>query len=184
MADTKTSAETTSGAIADADLFGGVQGGVNVKFLFSAVKTWIQSWVYTGITDASNAAAGRVGQFITQTTLRAANTALTTSTPKTCASILLQPGDYEVWGVGGFSNGGGSMTGLYASISQADNVLTGFDSAALTQTLGPAVTGECIIPTPRVRVNVSVATTVYLVQQASYTGTTTIYGTINARRAN
>lgn len=45
MADTKQSAETASGAITDADLWGGVQSGANVKFLFSAVKTWIKSWI-------------------------------------------------------------------------------------------------------------------------------------------
>ena len=60
MADTKISAEATSGAITDADLFGGVQSAVNVKFLFSAVKTWIKSWVFAVQSDQETATSNAV----------------------------------------------------------------------------------------------------------------------------
>lgn len=45
MADKKTSQETLSGPVADADYFRGVQGGSNVRTTFTLVKTWIKSWI-------------------------------------------------------------------------------------------------------------------------------------------
>lgn len=45
MSDKTTTQENPSGVIADVDIFRGVQGGVNVKFTFAQVKTWITNWL-------------------------------------------------------------------------------------------------------------------------------------------
>lgn len=45
MTNKTTSQENAGAAISDADMHRAVQGGVNVKFTYGQVKTWIKSWI-------------------------------------------------------------------------------------------------------------------------------------------
>lgn len=111
--------------------------------------------------------------------LRSANTSLVSATPKTVTSITLTPGTWDVSGQVGYSNGT-SATIIFAGISTTTNTLPGLDGAE--STLAGTFTGDAILPTPIAPMTVTVNTTVFLVAQATFTGTTTIYGTIRARK--
>ena len=48
MTDKKASQEDAAANVADADLWAGVKGGLDVKFTFAQVKTWIKGWIVKG----------------------------------------------------------------------------------------------------------------------------------------
>lgn len=138
-----------------------------------------------GVTDASSAAAGDIGEVISATLAQGSAVALTTATAKTVTSISLTPGDWDVDGVVGL------IPAASTSITQmAEGAHT------TTDTLGAAGTFSNIIQAatvpganamyrniPRQRINVAATTTVYLIAQATFTVSTLgAFGTIRARR--
>jgi hypothetical protein len=136
-----------------------------------------------GYTDASNAAAGIVGEFVTSNILFASATSLTTGTPKNVTSISLSAGDWDIHGNVKFSGLG--VTGLvyssWTSITSATAVDASLSNAVnIVVTAGNIVAG---IETPFLRVSVSATTTVYLTALGSFSaGTVVAAGSIFARR--
>lgn len=130
-----------------------------------------------GITNAGNAPAGEVGEFITQTVSAVSIGA--SGLPRDVTSISLTAGDWDVWGSVLF-NISGACTIIMAGIALSSNS-NGAQMAALQ--LGVNIgTGSCLVAPPT-RVNVSTTTTVYLEGRADFTtGTVTANGTIMARR--
>ena len=109
---------------------------------------------------------------------------LTTATETNIASLVLQPGDYDVWGNAGFVIAGSSCTQVAAGINTVSatlpsaNKYTNYDNISIA-TGNP---GFCV-PGYRVKVATATTTTVYLVGYAVFTGGTVGgFGAIYARR--
>jgi hypothetical protein len=135
-----------------------------------------------GVTNASNAAAGQIGEFVTASQL--SNVAMTTATPINITSISLTAGDWDVDGVAWMNASGNAASALNACCSTTSGTLTTPGTAGRVQ-YGPGAgnIGSIMLPTGRMRVNVSSTTTVYLVAGATFsTGTCNGQGTIQARR--
>jgi hypothetical protein len=149
-----------------------------------------------GTTTNDAAAAGFVGEYLTESRVRSSATSLTTNTSVnvTTANITLTAGDWDVGGVVGFDAGATtSMTNVIAAISLTSATVPGTDvinvptsnelrvqysqSAGVTYTVGHVVI-------PPFRISVSSSTTIYLVAQSAFTvSTMSTYGSYWARRA-
>lgn len=139
-----------------------------------------------GATDASESAAGLVGEYLSTSVLIADKIGLVTDTAKTIAALALTPGDWDVSGVIAYVPAATtSLTFLAQSISGTTNV----DGAAIARratnlaAVVPNVTNTPIQDTPVVRVNISAAATYYLVAHAVFSvSTLDAYGILRARR--
>lgn len=152
-----------------------------------ATTAFVQGVLHTGVTNASNAAPGQIGEVLSasQTT----NVSMTTATTVNVATLALTAGDWRV-------NGFVAITPSVASTVQGCGIST--TSATLpTPAQAAAGTGALMqlrlsfatgalqqsYPTGELRVNTSTSTTVYLVAQATFaSGTCTAIGYITARR--
>lgn len=141
-----------------------------------------------GVTDASNATAGNVGEVISGKVLAASAISLTTATPANVTSISLTAGDWDVTGIVIFV---AAATTTISAIASGINTTSatfvtdtsdnGYPYTNISATLTTASTNRLGIP--RWRINVNSTTTVYLIGQASFaTSTMTAYGSIVARR--
>lgn len=139
-----------------------------------------------GVTGASNAAAGSVGEYVSATLAMGSATSLVTATAKTVTSISLAAGDWDVCGTVGFSPAGGTtITQQIATVNTTTNALQtspGNGSYAVLSGTHPAGNAS-VMPTGTSRLSLAATTTVYLVAQSSFTGSTNAaYGFIGARR--
>lgn len=143
-----------------------------------------------GTTTNNNAAAGSVGEL--QSSVVADSTvSLTLNTNADVTSLVLQPGDYDVWGNVAFNGAAGTgviinigwISETSATLPASNLYATQFFStggAAVPYSIAPA--SFCV---PSIRVTVATATTktVYLsVRSAFITSTSTAGGGIYARR--
>jgi len=128
-----------------------------------------------GVIDASNAAAGSVGQVISSTISSGSAVSFSNGIDKDVTSITLTAGDWDVFGnVTFISSGGTTLTYAWCSLTSA----TRPDSSLYAE-----ATGSSAMCTPYLRVNVTVNTTVYLSGRATIgSGTCTGAGGIYARR--
>lgn len=141
-----------------------------------------------GVTNASNATAGNVGEVISAKVLAASAISLTTATPANVTSISLTAGDWDVVGNVAFvANAGTTISAIAAGMNTTsatfvtDSSDNGFPYSNIAATLTTASTNRLGIS--RWRVNVSTTTTVYLIASATFgTSTMTAYGAIVARR--
>jgi hypothetical protein len=159
-------------------------GALYMWFVDPTSSQWIQipgmaaPGGISGVTDGSNAAAGMVGEFIslvgTSTTV-----SNNTATNVTGTQLILQPGDWDVWGTAQLTMT--SASGVNAGISTVSNTLPGPNYSAMNAS--SAIFGSCIMPVPRLRVSSASPTTVWLVCQINGgTGTLNVNGSIYARR--
>ena len=134
-----------------------------------------------GVVNASNAAAGQVGEWVSAQQLT--NVALTNATAANITSISLTAGDWDVDGIIYMLCSAAALGNVNASVSLTSATLGAPGTPARAQ-INIVVTGNSVcMPTGRLRVNVSTTTTVYLVAQASFSsGTCNGQGTIQARR--
>jgi hypothetical protein len=136
---------------------------------------------HVGVVDGSNAAAGQIGEVISSSVLASA-TAMTTTAPVDITSIILTPGDWDVWGNIVTSPAGTTTTSyLEGSIST-----TGPEDA--TAELALQVSGSAGIPLayplPYKRVNITSGATAYLVGRVDFAiAAMHAGGSIYARRA-
>lgn len=151
-----------------------------------------------GTTTNDAAAAGRVGEVIASGVARASSVSLTTGTAKTITSISLTAGQWEVVAMGCLkpTNAGTSITSKSVAISLTDNTLPSSETIAVPDASGqvtwedapiaaivPGNGSTAMIGTIRSVVKVSGTTTVYLVQQASFSvSTCTGFGSITGTR--
>lgn len=137
-----------------------------------------------GKTDASNAAAGKVGEYVSASVVQGSATALTTATPKTVTSISLTAGDWDVTGIGAIT-GASTGTEFDVAIGTTTNSLTGTvlgDTRCQTPTVSLAG-ADATLMIPVVRVSISSTTTYYLIVQETFTiGSPSAYGRMSARR--
>jgi hypothetical protein len=148
-----------------------------------------------GAVNGSNAPPGTIGEYISSTILGGFQ--LTSATPANITSMLLSAGDWDAWGVidytiAGdtphatlFSSGISGTSGAFGP--QAGGPGFGADPT-LTLTLPDSVFASGTLQiqaTPKIRINITVPTTVYLVGQANFSGGAAFVstgGTIQARR--
>lgn len=140
-----------------------------------------------GTTTNDDAAAGKVGEYLTANLASGSATSLSTSTAKTIISISLTAGDWDVWGIVNYTAAGTTaIVTLQASVSQvADTRDVTIDHLVSTAYANAYVIGAAStsVSMPPVRVSLSATTTVYLIAFATFnTSTLTGYGVINARR--
>jgi hypothetical protein len=127
--------------------------------------------INAGVTDGSNAAPGDVGEYMTAT---GSAVGLVTTAVTNLASLALTPGDWDVSGSVLFNASAGTHSFFGVGIGTIDtSSFATYAAGAFTQTM----------PTTMHRMNISAATTVWVVGQAAFTGTVFATGTINARRA-
>lgn len=146
----------------------------------AAARTNLGAAASTGVTDASNAATGAVGEVITATTTGVSMG--TTDTVYNLTSVSLTAGDWDVYSSAQF-NGTVGPTSLRASLSTTSATSGGFPYAAQTYGLTAIASVDQRITPPIRRVNISTTTTLYLTGAATWaSGTMTGAGFIMARR--
>ncbi len=153
-------------------------GGVPSISTTSPAGLTIPQPLIGGVTNASSAAAGNVGEVISSVVALASAVSLVSTTSKTITSIPLTAGDWDIWGNITFNCS--SSSAVTAAINTTTNVLP--DPSVWTELSGLAAattTGICV---PSIPVTISSPTTYYLVGQAVFTGSGTGCGGIYARR--
>ena len=136
--------------------------------------------VIAGVTNASAAPAGQVGEVVTATASAVAAGATTVA--KTAVTLNLTAGDWDIWGVATTTLGTGGATTLVASLSLTTNAL---DATWRNQLVGPnlGASSNQFQPVLYAPLSVSAATAIYLVITITYaSGSCQIGGTIVARR--
>ena len=132
-----------------------------------------------GITDASSAAAGKVGEVLTAVT--GTPVSLTSAAAANAISLTLTPGDWEINGMVRFNPSAAALSQISGSWNTTSGTFAGFPDN--TQIQGITNGATCQVPMPHRRYNVSTNTTVYLVALAAFaSGTCTVQGYIEARR--
>lgn len=124
-----------------------------------------------GVTDGSDAAAGKVGEYLSAT----GSLTLSNAVVANVASLNLTPGDWDVSGNVVFVAGAGTHSLFGVGVGGLDTYSAAtFPSGAINQAMSTAVS----------RHSSASAATVWLVARADFTaGTVTASGTIRARRA-
>lgn len=148
----------------------------------------------TGSTNGGSAASGIVGEELIQTRVRSAAAAFSsnTDTNVTATKLTLTPGDWDVWGSIAFQVSGSILTVVQSAISTTSATTPGGDTIAVhdgsgnfrVRETGISRTGDCQQEIGPFRLAVTGSNKdLFLVANATFTGgTTTIYGTIRARR--
>lgn len=161
------------------------EGGTGAAIFDSNTGQTLNQPLINGVTDGSNAASGRVGQYIEASLAAGSATSLVSGTAKTVISISLTAGDWDVSGVVYYTTGGTtSTTAVSCATSTVDNTFPSDPDPSVYQYNGATVTNHFFrIPAGLKRYSLSSTTTVYLVTASNFTvSTTTAYGLIRARR--
>jgi hypothetical protein len=165
-------------ATTSAQLAGVVSDETGSGSLVFGTSPTITTPAIVGVTNASSAAAGNVGQVIPAT---GTAIALSNATPANLTSISLPAGDWWVFGSVAFAATGGTTPTVWtAGINTTSATLPGaVDLVQITATMPASAFASLAVP--MVHVNVSATTTVFLVGQINgTTGTGT--GKITAVR--
>jgi len=139
----------------------------------------------TGVTDGSNAAAGQIGEFIEASVQTAAALTATTSTAMDITTINLTAGDWDVLGqVATIIASGGHVQNMQAWMSTVSKTRPTQLVGGLHEVGGVSTGGteQLVLPTGRMRLNLTATTTVYLSTLITFTGTGKAMGYISARR--
>ena len=135
-----------------------------------------------GVTNASNASAGNVGEYVTSNVPVASGVSLATTTPKDITTITLTAGDWDVFGIGAFHpTGTCTLISVWISTTSATEPdFSNVSSLTLTSIGAPNTS----IAAPYFRFSSSTgSTTIYLSCVSVFsTGAVTASGTISARR--
>lgn len=132
-----------------------------------------------GVSDASSAATGYVGQVISASVLYASAVSLTTATPANVVTVSLTAGDWDVSANCLIENSGANLTVASFGLSLTTATLPDRSLQVREVATATAVGGSC----STFRVNVSTTTSVYLVASCTFaSGTSTGCGSIVARR--
>ena len=145
-----------------------------------------------GTNTNDSAATGYVGEYLNQTRLRSAASALVDNTAAnvTATALTLTAGDWDISGYVG-------LTGAVTVVSADFAIGTTSATVPAADTLGVPTTGQCRIATPTgstasvdhvisfpsVRATIAATTTYYLVARVDWSaGAPSVYGSIQARR--
>jgi hypothetical protein len=133
-----------------------------------------------GSTTGVAKGAGKIGERVKFQNLGVAMSA--TNSPQTIVSAVLQPGDWEVYGLLVFNAGSGTLTYLGGGLNTTTNVLPADPGVAVDvrNATSPSVNPKLLVPSTQICVNA--VTTVYLVAQAAFGTSLTVDGYVWARR--
>ncbi|MDU5473791.1 hypothetical protein [Pantoea sp.] len=135
-----------------------------------------------GVSDGSAASSGEIGEYISAQSASSVN--LSTASTATIASISLTAGDWDVDGVVQFSPTGATNepSQYHCSISTTSGAAGSFPNITQLRSHFTANGGQTI-STPRVRLNLTATTTVYVEAGSTFPdGTMPATGFIRARR--
>ena len=167
----------TGGSIAGINDLAIADGGTGASSAATA-RVNLGAKADTGVTDASSASAGQVGEVLSAT---GTSTSLTTSTATQLVSLSLTAGDWEVSGSAQIVPTGATYTSISIGINTATPTVPVFPDRY--QLVGSVSGGDQHVSPPKKRVNVSSTTTVYLNLSAGFSGgTSTAIGYLFARR--
>lgn len=150
----------------------------------------VQASQLVGTATNDNAAAGRVGEFVTAT-VATPGSGLTTATTLNVASISLTAGDWDISTFVNFLMTGATGTLLLSGPSLTSTTLPtqagggglGTDGLASNDLPTSALTGTMQQDSGPIRLSIAATTTVFLTAQATFSvGTISAFGTIRARR--
>lgn len=139
-----------------------------------------------GTSTSNNSSVGSVGEYMSSSVSTSTTINLTNNTAKTISGITLSPGDWDVWGLVGYTNASTTTITTYIA-NGLSTVIDTFPSqpneggavdSYINRTGGSAGSLFC-----QRRYTCSINTTIYLIGYASFTvSTMSAYGTIAARR--
>lgn len=135
------------------------------------------AFVRTGVSDASNAATGAVGEYQFNT---GTSVTLTTNVNANLAQLSLTAGDWDITGVGQFV--GGNATLIKLGIHTTSAAFGAFNTFVQVAANFPASSTSNINGPASYRLSVSATTTVYLVAMSTFSATQTAQGFLAARR--
>lgn len=136
----------------------------------------------TGVTNASDAGAGNLGEYIEAVVAFGSPISLSNGVVTNITSIALTAGDWDVTGLINFILTTATETGLVAAINTTSAVLPPNDEVFSGLRLTAVSTFDSIV-VPRVRININSSQTAYLIARADFSaGTIAGYGKISARR--
>lgn len=129
--------------------------------------------------------APSIGEYVESIVAYGSAVALVSNTAKTITSITLSPGDWDVFGMGGYAPAATTsitqLTSGFSQITNSFNEADGYCESAMAAVV-PGTT-EMIITIPVRRYSLSTSTTIYLVNRAVFTvAGCSGYGRISARR--
>ena len=155
--------------------------GTPSSFDFVRINTTGASLMPLNIVPRTNPQPGSVGEYVAAQLAEASAFPVTSGAPTNVVALALQPGDWDVSGVVGFTYSTAGA-GANAWVSQVSSVQPPNGSLGLAA-IGAVLGTEAHIQTGTARMALAVATTVYLGAESGFgTGTGTVYGTIQARR--
>lgn len=173
------------------------QTGTGTTFVMQASPT-LTTPTLTGFTDASSAAAGKVGEVLTASLVRTSRATLTSNTSVTLCSLTLTAGDWDIRAWGSFSPSSGALVTQYVAAianiaNTAINVLPvvgtrGIPNAqgeltSMITTAGAVTNDDFVVNIGESATTTSGTTTIYLTVQATFTTAAfSAYGSILARR--
>lgn len=167
-----------------------IANGINGQKLISAgagAPFWSND--SKGVTDASNAEAGNVGEAIRSSVIEANAITLTTAVVSNVTSITLTAGDWDVSGIVSFllanASSTFSSTGFIGGINTASAALGNADTYFNYPVDLTTKSGIISFPTSVVRINVSANATAHLVARATFSTanpSVKAFGRISARR--
>lgn len=140
----------------------------------------------TGTTTNNNAAAGKVGEYVSSSVLVGSAISLTSATVASVTSIILSAGDWSVSGCVTFAAAGSTVGSRFAvaiTISPGFFPTIGDENNVQILNLTFAAGQACSLNVGPMRLSLAGTTTVYLAAQSVFTTSTmTAYGFIGARR--
>ena len=132
-----------------------------------------------GTTTNDNAAAGKVGEFISSIIPSASGVVLTNNTIANVTSISLTAGDWDVWGNVTITALSVSATAIFGWISSTS---ASAPDSSLYAGLTTAMAVDCGICVPSIRFSLGTTTTIFLSINVAFTGNAKGCGGIYARR--
>jgi hypothetical protein len=183
---TSTGNATSLGSFSSANLASALTDETGTGASVFATSPTITTPNVVGVTNASAASAGSVGELITNEVTFASRFSITSNTLTTITTISVTAGDWDVSGVAGFETSGGGVASEYhieISTTAPPTIVTAPNAGG---TVGIHITcvanqGQAFAAGPR-QVNVSGTTTVYLKCLSTFTNSQTAYGYLRARR--
>ena len=135
-----------------------------------------------GVTDASNAIAGELGEYLSIET--GTSTAITAATTTNVTSLSLTPGDWDVSGYIRFLPDSGITISGFVAGPTATSAATPAPVNRIYLPITYAAGVGPLMPLGRNRFNVSANTTIYLTVNATFggTGACNVQGALHARR--
>lgn len=145
--------------------------------------TGLTSSQIAGTTTNDNAAAGKIGEYVSSLVASGSAVSLTDATAANITSISLTAGDWDVEGNINFIATTATVTSKIGGISSTSATLPTDGSEVYSGVQLTVATATDGVALPRKRISIASTTTVYLVGQASFSaGTVSAFGSITARR--